>query len=475
MDSIITYLLLLNQYLLNVIYKQTLFIAKHIPLSQWKFDDSNSPEYQKFKVDKLPKIIRFEKVDYLLLLAYYNHKYNKVVRPVQRRNGNSVPEGIVCPKCGAPHLYIYDNNGNRGQYQCKVCSQTFNESNSVMNPIVLLCPYCGHTLVPNKDRKHFKIHKCINPKCSFYLSNLKKLPDGIKPSEKYKFKLHYIYREFTVDFFKMDLHEISKRAVNFSFKKFNPHIMGLCLTYHVNLNLSTRQTANALSDVHGIKISHTMVANYAQTAAAVIKPFVDSYDYKPSTILSADETYIKVKGVRRYVWLVMDACKKSILGYQVSDTRAVGPCILTMRMAFDKFKDFPGKALKFIADGYSAYPLARQTFELEENKIFDIIQVIGLTNEDAVSKEYRWVKQIVERCNRTFKHSYRVTNGYGSDDGAYYGVSLWVAYYNFLRPHAYNYKRPLNELDDLSQADNMPAKWQMLIVLGQQTILNMQS
>ena len=475
MDSIITYLLLLNQYLLNVIYKQTLFIAKHIPLSQWKFDDSNSPEYQKFKVDKLPKIIRFEKVDYLLLLAYYKHKYNKVVRPVQRRNDNSVPEGIVCPKCGAPHLYIYDNNGNRGQYQCKVCSQTFNESNSVMNPIVLLCPYCGHTLAPNKDRKHFKIHKCINPKCSFYLSNLKKLPDGIKPSEKYKFKLHYIYREFTVDFFKMDLHEISKRAVNFSFKKFNPHIMGLCLTYHVNLNLSTRQTANALSDVHGIKISHTMVANYAQTAAAVIKPFVDSYDYKPSTILSADETYIKVKGVRRYVWLVMDACKKSILGYQVSDTRAVGPCILTMRMAFDKFKDFPGKALKFIADGYSAYPLARQTFELEENKIFDIIQVIGLTNEDAVSKEYRWVKQIVERCNRTFKHSYRVTNGYGSDDGAYYGVSLWVAYYNFLRPHAYNYKRPLNELDDLIQADNMPAKWQMLIVLGQQTILNMQS
>ncbi len=56
----------------------------------------------------------------------------------------------------------------------------------------------------------------------------------------------------------------------------------------------------------------------------------------------------------------MDACKKSILSYQVSDTRAVGPCILTMRMAFEKFKVFPNKALKFIADGYSAYPLAGQ-------------------------------------------------------------------------------------------------------------------
>ncbi|MDR3593797.1 MAG: transposase, partial [Clostridium sp.] len=36
------------------------------------------------------------------------------------------------------------------------------------------------------------------------------------------------------------------------------------------------------------------------------------------------------------------------------------------------------------------------------------------------------------------------------------------------------YWRPLNEIDQLKQADNMPAKWQMLISLGQQTILHMQ-
>jgi hypothetical protein len=37
-----------------------------------------------------------------------------------------------------------------------------------------------------------------------------------------------------------------------------------------------------------------------------------------------------------------------------------------MRMAFNKFKTFPGKALKFIADGYSVYPLAAQQFDLKE-------------------------------------------------------------------------------------------------------------
>jgi len=114
-----------------------------------------------------------------------------------------------------------------------------------------------------------------------------------------------------------------------------------------------------------------------------------------------------------------------------------------------QFKTFPGKALSFVADGYSTYPLAKQQFELKENKIFDLTQVIGLTNDDVVSTEYRWIKQVVERLNRTFKTSYRVTCSYGSEDGALYGISLWVAYYNFLRPHPYNYWHPLNKLEDL--------------------------
>ena len=120
----------------------------------------------------------------------------------------------------------------------------------------------------------------------------------------------------------------------------------------------------------------------------------------------------------------MDACKESILGYQVSYTRATWPCILARRIAFDKFKEFPSNTLKFVANGYTAYPLAKQQFELEQNKIFDLIQVIGLTNDDAVSTEYRWFKQFVERLNRTSEASYRVTCDYGSEDGAIYGVSL---------------------------------------------------
>ena len=112
---------------------------------------------------------------------------------------------------------------------------------------------------------------------------------------------------------------------------------------HVNLGLSLRKTAQALNDLYGIKISHQQVANYARTAALVIKPFVDNYDYETSSVFTADETYIKVRGIKGYIWFIMDAVSRSVIGYQVSDNRGVGPCILAMRMAFRNLKELPKK------------------------------------------------------------------------------------------------------------------------------------
>ena len=210
--------------------------------------------------------------------------------------------------------------------------------------------------------------------------------------------------------------------------------MSLCLSYKINLGLSLRKTAQALKDIHGIQISHQMVANYCKTASLCIKPFVDTYQYEKGSEYTADETYIKVRGIKGYIWFIMDA------------------------------------------DGYSAYPLAAQQFfhKFGEKFKFTVTQVIGLTNDDAVSKEYRPYKQLIERLNRTYKASYRPTNGFDGYDGANYDLSLWVAYYNFLRPHKQKgFKTPV-ENEILKGAGNMPGKWQLLIYMGQKTILHMQ-
>ena len=274
----------------------------------------------------------------------------------------------------------------------------------------------------------------------------------------------------------MDLNSLPKNASSLKFSRHNAHVMGLCLTLHVNLGLSLRKTSQTLKDLYNIRISHQQVANYCKTAAICIKPFVDQYPYEKGDTFTADETYIKIRGIKAYIWFIMDAAKRSIIGYQVSDNRGVGPCILAMRMAFRHLTELP-KNFRFIADGYSAYPLAAQQFfhEFGEKFKFEITQVIGLTNDDEVSEEFRPFKQMIERLNRTYKATYRSTNGFDNIDGANYDLTLWVAYYNFLRPHKHAGYKVLNEVEMLKDADNMPGKWQLLIFLGQQTILNLQN
>ena len=480
MNTIIHYLLIQNQYLLQIILYLFNFICKYIPLKQWWFDDSNSPKYQKFKVDEPPIIIQREVWFYKDFISYIKWRYGYVITPVKRRSICDIPDDFVCPYCNAPKDYLYKNNGSHNQVLCKVCGRTtYSDARDFSDKIILRCPHCSHALAHKKDRKHFIIHKCVNPKCSYYLHNLKKVDKKHinEPFGKNKYKLHYIYREFTVDFFKMDISSLPKNSSSLKFTKHSSYIMSLCLTIHVNLGLSLRKTAQALKDLYNINISHQQVANYARTAALVIKPFVDNYDYEPSNTMTADETYIKVRGVKGYVWFIMDAVKRSILGYQVSDNRSVGPCILAMRMALRNFKEKLPQGFKFIADGYSAYPLAAQQFFIKYGKRFkfDITQVIGLTNDDAVSKEFRPYKQLIERLNRTFKASYRVKCGYDNFDGANYDLALWVAYYNFLRPHSINNFRVLNSIEMLESADTMPDKWILLIYLGQKTILNLQN
>ena len=477
--DIILYLLQLIQYL----YQQNCwlinFICRYIPLKQWAFDDSHSPKYQKFKVDELPKVqIIQHEWHWQLLLPYFEQRYNVKIKPVSRRKECDIPENCSCPSCSAPQPYLYRNNGKAGQLKCKVCGTNFSPAeNRFAKSYSLRCPHCGRTLTAKKERKHFILHKCVNPKCPYYLHNLKKV-DQADLNEDYgknKYKLHYIYREFTIDFFSMDLNTLPKHASSLKFSKHNAHVMSLCLTLHVNLGLSLRKTSQALKDLYNIRISHQQIANYCKTAAVCVKPFVDNYPYVKNSVFTADETYIKIRGVRTYVWLVMNAATRSILGYQVSDSRSVGPCILAMRMAFRGLTKLP-ENFKFIADGYSVYPLAAMEFAKKFGKdfSFSITKVIGLTNDDAVSTEHRPFKQMIERLNRTYKASYRHTNGFDNIDGANYDLALWVAYYNFLRPHKHTGYKVLNEVDLLQGADNMPGKWQLLIFLGQQTILNMQ-
>ncbi|KRG11921.1 hypothetical protein ACA30_20960, partial [Virgibacillus soli] len=67
-----------------------------------------------------------------------------------------------CPKCGAPSDYLYANNGNKGQFLCKVCSCLFHDKNRFSKEANFRCPHCAKTLEKVKERKDFSVFKCKN-------------------------------------------------------------------------------------------------------------------------------------------------------------------------------------------------------------------------------------------------------------------------------------------------------------------------
>ena len=98
--DIILYLLNFIQYQHKQICWLLNFICKYIPLKQWAFDDSHSPEYQKFKVDAPPIILKPEKYNYKELIAYFHERYGKLIKPVAIRMIYDCYEAVNIPIIG---------------------------------------------------------------------------------------------------------------------------------------------------------------------------------------------------------------------------------------------------------------------------------------------------------------------------------------------------------------------------------------
>jgi putative transposase len=138
-------------------------------------------------------IEKFQPLDYNKLLNDYFITHSKHLKPVKHRS-KSVPDSIYCPRCNAPHTYIYDNNGGKGQFLCKFCKTTFSPDKKFKS-VVFKCPLCGKTLEKVKGRKNFDVYKCKNDSCSFYINNLNSLSDSEREdfksnSQKFKLKIH---------------------------------------------------------------------------------------------------------------------------------------------------------------------------------------------------------------------------------------------------------------------------------------------
>ena len=461
---IITFLNRINKF----IWKIIIFLSKFIKVDEIKHldDKPEDVKYRLFHVDEpaiVEPFVKIEHKDYKQLIKDNN------IKPVKRRNGKEITIDVHCPCCGAPKEYLYDNTGKQNQFQCKACSYIFSTNPNKEKDVILKCPHCRHILDHRVSREDFNVYFCRNDKCPYYLKNKASLNTHDRRLYKENptlIKLRYVYRKFNINFptLQKDYREFIQSPIDLSRAYSSQYIIGLCLTYHVNYGLSYRQTTSILQDVHEVSISYKTVENYCKAASSIVHPLLEFYPYELSDTIAADETYIKILGKTNYIFFWFDAIKKIVTSYRVYEKRDALSSIKAAYSTLIKYDKLPD-SLKVISDGNPIYNVAVEYWS-QNGLPFQLYQVIGLTNQDDTSKEYRSQKQIIERFNRTLKYYYRPKGGFTSLDHANSYMVLFATYNNFLRPNkALDWKTPV-QLDELTGISNMPNKWIELLNLG---------
>lgn len=376
---------------------------------------------------------------------------------------------MECPDCCAPAQYLYFNDGKkRTQIRCKVCDSFFQAySKSNRSLAKYYCPHCSYALSLWKERTHFNIYKCRNKKCSYYISNKRKLNFNerliysIKPFE---FKLHYQYKEFHISEELLRTtkpqHPGDQSLLNI---RNSLHTFCLVLTFYVSAALSSRKTAWLIRNMFGIHISYQTVLNYSKIAAYYCHKFNEHFKGKPDHFNSGDETYIKINGKWNYVFFFISIPSLKIYSYHIANKRDAQNAIASMNDVISNTDD--DQYITFVTDGNPAYQAAINFFNMNSSikDRLSLKQVIGLYNLDEVSEEFRPLKQIIERFNRTYKHHIRPAAGFKNKDGAINLTALIVTYYNFLRPHSsLNFKPPI-VLDFIQSADTIQDRWAKIL------------
>jgi transposase-like protein len=275
-----------------------------------------------------------------------------------------------------------------------------------------------------------------------------------------QFKLHYQFREYHFTNQQL-IHSSPASYSNITSIRNSLNTLALILTFHVSFAISARKTAYLLREVFKIRLSYQSVLNYCEMAAYHCHKFNSAFKGDTDNIQAGDETYIKVNGEHNFTFFFISAKKLKITAYHLDTTRDTLPATIAINEAI-RTAD-PNLKTFLITDGNPSYQNAVHFLNQSLDNKLILKNVIGLQNLDSVSTRFRPFKQLIERLNRTYKFHIRAAAGFSSQNGAISLTTLFVTFYNFLRPHmSLDYKVPI-PLDFLNGIDTLQGRWASLL------------
>ena len=188
---------------------------------------------------------------------------------------------------------------------------------------------------------------------------------------------------------------------------------------------SYRSIANSLKQFHNIKVNADTIMNWVKKYTFIIDEYLKQFNPDVSDTWHADEQFIKVKGVQKYIWNCMDNQTKFLLSSNVTHKRGLKDAQNLFKQAK---KTANKKALKVITDGSFTYnkPVKKEFATYKNKKPH--YQYVSLKQKNSNNN-------IIERYHGTHKDRTKSMRGMKTIKGANIYNTGFKNYYNFIKPH----------------------------------------
>jgi len=313
-----------------------------------------------------------------------------------------------CPKCNNSkkfHRYGKDSFGNQ-KYWCCMCRHQFiparpgfGLSGTTLPPDVRKypsCPNCGIGAYLHHDYEHYSNYRCNDKKCnhSFFVCK----PTTIAPASMSKL--------FGKNDFKRMRHPVHV-------------ILQAIIMFYIGTT-SFRKIALILRFAYNVKVSHQTISDWCKKFAPmwqnIALELIPALDFN-SDEWHADETVVKIKGVKHYIWFVIDSETRFVLGFHLSPRRTSPQAFIT----FESVKHL-GKPNAIVTDRYYAYNTPAKA-------------VLDVPHIKVESFKAEMNNNLIECFNKQFKAWYKTKNGFCNFDSANNLITTFVFFFNFVRPH----------------------------------------
>ena len=309
---------------------------------------------------------------------------------------------ISCPKCNNNHSFYRYGKDKSGfqKFLCRNCNHQFvpDKPKSFRPHKYPSCPNCGKASFLHHDYEHYSNFRCSDKKCnhSFFAHKGNAV---CPPSMSALFG-----------------------RTNFKRMRYPVFVIISALSMFYLGKNSFRNIALILRLTFNISVSHTTISNWCTNFA----PLFDNIrlELLPCIDLNSDEwhtdeTVVKINGVTHYLWFVVDAETRFVVAFHLSPQRDSPQAFSVLNEAAKR-----GKPRAIVSDRYSAY-------NVPVKSIFNSSKHIRVESfKDDISNN------LIECFNKQFKAWYKTKQGFCSFDSANNLISMFLFFFNFVRPHS---------------------------------------